>query len=122
VANDGRAWQVNPAVDPPQKATYGPFEFFEAGTYRVTFRVKLPEKVETDQEIARLQVNATANFEPLVSQPIKIDHFTRPDFYHELVLTVTNPRRQALSFEVDYLGVAPLVIDEVRIEEAGDER
>ena len=119
-ANDGWAWQVNPAVDPPQKAIYGPFEFYDAGSYRVTFRVKLPEDVKTDQEIARLQVNATTNFEPLVSQSIKVDHFIRPDFYHDMVLTITNPRRQALSFEVDYLGIAPLVIDDVTIEEIRD--
>jgi hypothetical protein len=35
--------------------------------------------------------------------------------YHDFVLLVDNPRRQALSFEVDYLGTAPLVIDEVTI-------
>jgi hypothetical protein len=115
-ARDGRAWLVDPAVDPPQKAIYGPFDFYEAALYQVTFRLKLAGPVETEQELARLQVNATANFETLVSQPLRLEHFARPDLYHEFVLTVNNPRRQALSFEVLYTGLAPLVIDEIRIE------
>jgi hypothetical protein len=50
-----------------------------------------------------------------MSQPLRPEHFDRPDLYHDFVLTVNNPRRQALSFEVYYLGVAPLVIDQVSI-------
>lgn len=114
-AREGQAWSVDPAVDPPQKAIYGPFDFYEAGHYQVTFRVKLPGEVEEDLEIARLRVSATANFEPLLTQPLLASHFSKTDLYHDLVLTITNPRRQALSFEVEYLGVAPLVIDEVTI-------
>jgi hypothetical protein len=71
--------------------------------------------VEIEQEIARLQVSATANFDELVTQPLLVEHFSGPDLYHDLILTVDNPRRQALSFEVHYLGLAPLVIDEVTI-------
>lgn len=115
-AKDGRAWLVDPQVDPPQKAISGPFDFYEAGVYRVTFRMKLPVVVETGQELARLQVNATANFEELLTQPLHPEHFARPNVYHDFVLTITNPRRQALSFDVYYTGLAVLVIDEVRIE------
>lgn len=114
-ARGGQAWLVDPAVDPPQKAIYGPFEFYEPGRYMVTFRMKLPEPIATDQDIARLQVNATTNFEALITQPLRREHFTRPDLYHEFVLTIDNPRRQALSFEVYYLGLAALVIDDVTI-------
>ena len=115
-ANDGRAWLVDPVVDPPQKAIYGPFDIYDSGLYRVTFRMKLPRPVETDQALARLQVNAASNFETLIVQPIHSEHFARPDIYHDFVLTVSNPRRQALSFEVHYTGVAPLVIDKVTID------
>ena len=115
-AVDGQAWQVDPAIDPPQKAIYGPFEFFDAGDYRVTFRLMLPQAVDTAQDIAWLQVNATANFEKLLTQPIRAEHFSQPNLYHDMVLTVSNPRRQALSFEVHYLGLAPLLIDGVTVE------
>jgi hypothetical protein len=115
-AADGAAWLVDPAQDPPQKAVYGPFEFFDTGVYRVTFRLKLTEAVDAPQEVARLRVAATANFDELLTQPLRVEHFSRADLYHDMVLTVTNPRRQALSFEVDYLGVAPLAIDRVSIE------
>jgi hypothetical protein len=77
--------------------------------------LKLRDAVTTDQELARLQVAATANFNQLVVQPLRREHFAKPNVYHDFVLTVTNPRRQALSFEVDYLGVAPLLIDQVTI-------
>ncbi len=115
-AVDGRAWAVDPATDPPQKAVYGPFEFFDPGVYRVTFRLMLPEAADPPQEVAILQVNATANFDELLTQPIRAGHFSRPNLYHDMVLTVTNPRRQALSFEVYYPGVAPLRIDGVTVE------
>jgi hypothetical protein len=42
--------------------------------------------------------------------------------YHDFVLTVTNPRRQALSFDVHYLGVAPLAIESVTISKIGEMR
>ncbi|MFQ5612686.1 MAG: hypothetical protein ACE5H9_11200 [Anaerolineae bacterium] len=121
-AADGRAWLVDPATDPPQKATYGPFDIYDAGRYRVSFRIKLPEAVETGQTIALLQVNATANFDELVTQPLRAGHFARPDLYHDFVLTVDNPRRQALSFDVHYLGLAPLVIDQITITEVEEAR
>ncbi|NJN99074.1 MAG: hypothetical protein HC875_35765 [Anaerolineales bacterium] len=111
----GQAWLVDPQVDPPQKAIYGPFDIYDAGQYRVTFRLKLPEDVQTGQDIARLQVAATTNYDELLTQPLRREHFSRPNVYHDFVLTVTNPRRQALSFEVYYLGVAPLLIDRVTV-------
>jgi hypothetical protein len=114
-AAGGQAWLVDPQVDPPQKAVYGPFEIFDAGRYRVAFRLKLPQAVATDQDLARLEVAATANYDQLITQSLRVEHFTKPDIYHDFVLTVTNPRRQALSFEVYYLGVAPLLIDRVTI-------
>ncbi|MBI1879579.1 MAG: hypothetical protein HYR94_15395 [Chloroflexi bacterium] len=114
-AADGQAWLVDPKVDPPQKAVYGPFDIYEAGRYQVAFRLKLPEAVETDQDVARLQVAATANYDELITQPLRLEHFSKPNLYHEFVLTLTNPRRQALSFEVYYLGVAPLLIDQVTV-------
>jgi hypothetical protein len=36
------------------------------------------------------------------------------------VLVIDNPRRQALSFEVDYLGMAALAIAEVGVQVVGD--
>lgn len=119
-ALNGRAWLVDPQVDPPQKATHGPFDIYDAGHYRVTFRLKLPEPVDTQQEIARLQVNATANLDTLLTQSIRAGHFIRPNLYHDMVVTITNPRRQALSFEVHYLGIAPVIIDSVSIEKIDD--
>ena len=116
-ASDGQGWLVDPRVDPPQKAVYGPFDIYEPGRYHVTFRLKLLESVETDQDLARLQVTATANFDELITQPLRLEHFSKPNLYHDFVLTVNNPRRQALSFEVYYLGVAPLLIDQVTITE-----
>jgi hypothetical protein len=116
-AADGQGWLVDPRVDPPQKAIFGPFDFYDPGAYQVTFRIKLPESVKTDQEIARLQVAATANFDELITQPLRLEHFAQPNLYHDFVLTLTNPRRQALSFEVYYLGIAPLLIDQVTITE-----
>jgi hypothetical protein len=142
-ANDGQAWLVDPALDPPQKAIYGPFDFYDAGQYHVVFRLKLPNpdmplagqmasldadvvtvaaaapgdspQISPEQEIARLQVRATMNYDQLLSQPIQANHFTQSNLYHDMVLTVTNPRRQALSFEVEYLGLSPLVLDQVTI-------
>lgn len=118
-AEDGSAWLVDPATDPPQKAVHGPFDFYDAGQYRVTFRLKTLRPVEPEQEIARLQVNATANLEELATQPILGKHFSRPNLYHDMVLTIANPRRQALSFEVHYLGVTPLVIDGITVTKVG---
>jgi hypothetical protein len=115
-AEDGRAWRVDPAVDPPQKAIYGPFDFYEPGLYHVTFRIKLPDPVEGNQAVAQLQVNATANFEPLVSQALRPEHFSQTNSYHHFVLIVNNPRHQALSFDVVYTALAPLVIDGVLVE------
>ncbi len=114
-AEDERAWQVDPQRDPPQKAIYGPFDSYDAGTYRVTFRLKLTEAVTGDQPLARLRVAATDNFDELMTQPLQPEHFSKPGVYHHFVLTVDNPRRQALSFEVDYTGLAPLLIDGVTI-------
>lgn len=114
-ADGGEAWLVDPQVDPPQKAIYGPFEIFDAGRYHVAFRLKLPQVVATGQDLARLEVAATANYDQLITQPLRAEHFTKANVYHDFILTVTNPRRQALSFEVYYLGVAPLLIDRVTI-------
>lgn len=111
----GQAWLVDPQIDPPQKAVYGPFDIYESGRYHVTFRLKLPQAAPTDQDLARLQVSATTNYDQLISQPLRAEHFSKPKVYHDFVLTITNPRRQALSFEVYYLGVAPLLIDQVTI-------
>lgn len=119
-ARDGQAWLVDPRVDPPQKATYGPFDIYDAGRYQVTFRLKLPEPVEIGQELAQLQVNATANFDELVTQPLRTEHFQRPDLYHDFVLTIDNPRRQALSFDLYYLGLAALALDQVTITKITD--
>jgi hypothetical protein len=116
----GQAWQVDPQVDPPQKALYGPFDIFDAGRYQVTFRLKLSQATQTDQDIARLQVAATANYDELITQPLRLEHFSKPNLYHDFVLTITSPRRQALSFEVYYLGVAPLLIDSVTIARVGE--
>jgi hypothetical protein len=113
----GHAWQVDPALDPPQKATYGPFDFYEAGRYRVTFRLKLPQVVQPEPEIARLHVRATANFIELATQPVFSTDFNAPHRYQDFSLIVDNPRRQALSFDVQYHAVAPLVIDEVTIDQ-----
>jgi hypothetical protein len=114
-ANDGRAWLVDPLVDPPQKAIYGPFDFYGKGRYHVAFRVKLPEPVKADQDLARLQVSATAGFEPLFTQSLRAGHFTKPNFYHDFVLVIDNPRRQALSFDLEYLGRAALAVDQVTV-------
>jgi hypothetical protein len=116
-ATDGHGWLVDPQVDPPQKAVYGSFDFYDPGTYQVAFRLKLPEPADTDQEIARLQVMATANFDELIIQPLRPEHFDRPNLYHDFILTFTNPRRQALSFEVVYLGVVSVVVDQITITE-----
>ena len=117
---DGQAWLVDPGVDPPQKAIYGPFDIYDPGQYQVAFRLKLPEAVDTGQELARLQVSATANFEALRTQSLRPEHFSEPGLYHDFVLTIDNPRRQALSFEVEYLGIAALVIDHVTIRKIKD--
>ena len=114
-ARGRQAWLVDPAVDPPQKAVYGPLEIFDPGSYSAGFRLKLPTPVHSEQEIARLQVNATDNFDPLAVRVLHAGDFSRAATYHDLVVVFDNPRRQALSFEVDYLGVAALVIDEVTI-------
>ncbi|MBE7553408.1 MAG: hypothetical protein HS126_20245 [Anaerolineales bacterium] len=114
-AAGGQAWLVDPQFDPPQKAIYGPFQIFDAGRYRVAFRLKLPQAAATDQDLARLEVAATANFDRLITQALRAEHFSKPNIYHDFVLTVANPRRQALSFEVYYLGVAPLSVDRVTI-------
>ena len=116
-ATDGRAWLVDPMTDPPQKAIYGPFDFFEPGLYHIGFRIKLVEETDPEREVARLRVGATTNFDELITQPLLGSNFSEPDLYHLFVLTVNNPRRQALSFEVDYTGEAALLIDEVTVEE-----
>jgi hypothetical protein len=114
-AHDGQAWQVDPLTDPPQKAIYGPFDIYAPGQYHVTFRMKSPRTVDTEQALARLQVVAAAELEPLMSQPVRAEHFPKPAFYYDFVLVFVNPRRQALSFEIDYLGVTALLIDEVTV-------
>jgi hypothetical protein len=114
-AHDGRAWQVDPRTDPPQKALFGPFDIYDPGQYHVAFRIKIPPGVTTGQPLARLRVTAAAEPEGLMTQPIRAGHFSKPAHYHDFVLIIDNPRRQALSFEVDYLGVASLAIDEVKI-------
>jgi hypothetical protein len=115
-ASDGRGWLVDPLVDPPQKAVYGPFDIYDRGEYHIAFRMKLAQVANTDQPVVYLRVT-DATDAALFTQPIRADHFSEPDRYHDFVLVVDNPRRQALSFEVDYLGVAALVIDEVTITE-----
>jgi hypothetical protein len=119
-AHDGRAWRVDPARDPPQKATFGPHDIFEAGTYQVSFRMKLPQTVGTDLDLAVLQVSAANASQALVTQPLRVGHFYDVRQYHDFVLTAINPRRQSLSFEVHFLGLAPLVIDEVTVTKIGD--
>jgi hypothetical protein len=112
-AHNGQAWWVNPRRDPPQKAIYGPFDLYDQGRYHVAFRIKLPEGAEPETEIARLRVVGATG--PLMAQPLRAEHFSALGLYHDFVLVVDNPRRQALSFEVDYLGVAALAIDDVTI-------
>jgi len=119
-AKTGQAWLVDPLVDPPQKAIYGPFDIYEAGHYRVTFRLKLPETERMVGEIARLQVNATANFDELATRSLQMSDFSQPDIYQEFMLTFDNPRQQALSFDLHYSGVAALVIDQVAITQITD--
>ena len=115
-AADGQAWLVDPLQDPPQKAIYGPFDFYDPGAYRITYRLKLPAPTEVERPIAQLRVSATAEQAPLLAQPLLASHFSAPEQYHLFVLTVNNPRRQALSFEVAYTGLSALVIDEVIVE------
>lgn len=119
-AAGGQAWLVDPLVDPPQKAIYGPFEILDAGRYRVAFRLKLPQAAGAGQDLARLEVTATANFDQLIAQPLRAEHFAKLNVYHDFVLTIANPRRQALSFEVYYLGVSPLLIDRVTISKVAE--
>jgi hypothetical protein len=114
-ARDGHAWWVDPVTDPPQKATYGPFDIYDQGQYHVTFRMKLLETVEPGLEVARLRVAAAAKVEALTTQALRSNRFSQPGLYHDFVLSVNNPRRQALSFEVDYLGIAALAVDDVTI-------
>lgn len=114
-ANNNRAWRVDPAIDPPQKAVYGPFDFYDAGRYAVTFRLKLPEAVGAEQEVARLQVNATANFDRLATVPLLAGDFSGLDRYQSFTVPIDNPRRQALSFEVYYSATAPLAIDQITV-------
>ncbi|MCB0176720.1 MAG: hypothetical protein KDI62_00695 [Anaerolineae bacterium] len=114
-ALDHRAWLVDPAVDPPQKAIYGPFDIYDAGRYQVTFRLKLPQPVDTIDPVARLQVAATANLDELLTQLLTAQAFSQPNHYQNFTLTIDNPRRQALSFEVYYLGLAPLAVDQVTV-------
>jgi len=116
-ARDGRGWLVDPQVDPPQKAVYGPFDIYDQGEYHIAFRIKLAQVSNTDQPVVAYLRVTDATDAALFTQPIRADHFSEPDLYHDFVLVVDNPRRQALSFEVDYLGVAALVIDEVTITE-----
>jgi hypothetical protein len=52
-----------------------------------------------------------------LTQPLLSSHFSGDDRYHLFVVTVNNPRRQALSFEVYYSGEAALLIDEVVVEQ-----
>jgi hypothetical protein len=115
-ASDGQAWVVDPRTDPPQTALYGPFDIFDQGRYHVAFRLKLarPAPVGTEQPLARLRVSDATETDLFV-QSLRLEHFSEPGLYHDFVLVVDNPRRQALSFEVDYLGTAPLVVDEVTI-------
>jgi hypothetical protein len=108
-------WRVDPQVDPPQKAIYGLFEIFNPGVYQVTFRLKLAQSTAVGQLVAHLRVNGAADSQPLVNQALRSEHFTEANRYHDFVLSFDNPRRQALSFEVDYLGTAPLVISQVTI-------
>jgi hypothetical protein len=114
-AKTGQAWRVDPRVDPPQKAIYGPFDIYDAGHYQVTFRLNLPGVEPMAGEIARLQVNATANFDELAARSLQMSDFAQPDIYQEFVLTFDNPRRQALSFDLHYSGVVALIIDQVTI-------
>jgi hypothetical protein len=114
-AGNGTAWFVDPAKDAPQKAIYGPFEIFDAGQYRVTFRIKALSLAEPESQVARLQIKAAAGNEELVTQPLLGEHFVSADQYHDMILTLNNPRRQALSFEVYYLATAPLLIDHVTV-------
>lgn len=114
-ASDGRAWLVDPDRDPPERAVSGPFDLFDPGLYHVTFRIKLLEPPAEERDLALLQVRAAAGQDELVSQPLRREHFSDLGAYHEFVLTVRNPRRQSLSFEAHYLGVAPLAIDGVTV-------
>jgi hypothetical protein len=114
-ARDGRVWQVDPRTDPPQKAVYGPFDLYDRGQYHVTFRMKLAGVAEPGQALARLRVAGAAGPEPLMTQALRPEHFSETGLYHDFVLVIANPRRQALNFEVDYLGVAALAIDDVTI-------
>ncbi len=113
-ANDGQAWLVDPRTDPPQTALYGPFDIFDQGRYHVAFRLRLARPAETEQPVARLRIRDATEADLFV-QPLRLEHFSDSELYHDFVLLVDNPRRQALSFEVDYLGTAPLIVDEVTI-------
>jgi hypothetical protein len=118
-ALDGQAWLVDPQRDPPQLAIYGPFDFYDQGKYHITFRIKLLQPASGSQELARLQVRDAAN-QALFVQSLRPEHFSSLDRYHDFVLVIDNPRRQALSFEVDYLGMAALAIAEVGVQVVGD--
>ena len=65
--------------------------------------------------MARLQVAATANLDELLTQLLTAQAFSQPNHYQNFTLTIDNPRRQALSFEVYYLGLAPLAVDQVTV-------
>ena len=95
--------------------------FIVAGSFVRESVVEMERKstssAESDgpSENITVQVSATDGFETLAVQALHSDDFSALDTYHDLTVVVENPRRQALSFEVDYLGVAALVIDEVTI-------
>jgi hypothetical protein len=114
-ARAGQVWQVDPQTDPPQTAVNGPFDIFDQGQYYITFRLQMMELADPGLELARLRVVGAASAAPLFTQPLRGSHFTQPGLYHDFVLRVSNPRRQALSFEVEYLAAAALAIDQISI-------
>ncbi len=121
-AADGLAWQVDPRLDPPQKALHGPFEFYDKGRYHITFRMKLIGDAPPNQNVAQLKVVGAGEPDSLFTQPLQANHFTGPDLYHDFVLVVNNPRRQALSFEVEYTGLTALSIDRVTIQRVNNSK
>jgi hypothetical protein len=118
VADPGATWQwVQRAHgDAPEALGFTPLEFYPAGRYRVSARVRLEAAgVSPATPLARLRVVPQQTGVGDALREITAADALPGGGFSAVTLDFDNPRWQALSFVVDYLGAGGVALDTITV-------
>jgi hypothetical protein len=100
--------------DGAERLGYTALEFYPAGRYRVSARLRAAVD-DPAIPLARLRVVAQQVAPAGARREIAAADLPADGAYHEVALEISNPRWQALGFVVDYLGAGEVALDTITV-------